>query len=411
MSVVPSQRGPDLPERGTQAEDSSGEASQTLDVTASGSQGSPPLSRPASSPLRVFENDELVAFRYRIRGLLGRGGMGEVYEAEDLELRERIALKVLRRELAERPGALEQLKREIALARKVSHPNVCRLFDVGFHLRTGASGSERICFLTMELLQGESLSALLRRTGALPPAEVLPLVRQLCEGLHAAHEAGIIHRDLKSANVLLVGARLGATPPRAVITDFGLARLVGESQATPWEPSTRPVGTPAYMAPEQLEGRPVTPATDLYALGIILFELLTGTRPFQGGDAWSTATQRLHAPAPSPRRLRPELKRRWETLILRCLERQPERRFQRALAVLAALPPRRGRCCPCRGSEAGAAKPSRSSPCSWGACWWAPTSHLRTRSSPARHPPGAPWPSSASWTGRGGPAPPRSRRC
>jgi serine/threonine protein kinase len=147
-------------------------------------------------------------------------------------------------------------------------------------------------------------------------------VRQLCEGLLAAHEAGIIHRDLKSANVLLIHARPG-TPPRAVITDFGLARLTDEVPGGPVEPDPRRVGTPAYMAPEQLEGKPVTPATDLYALGIILFELLTGTRPFRGEGAWSTATQRLHVPAPSPRELRPELDRRWESLILRCLEPPP----------------------------------------------------------------------------------------
>jgi tetratricopeptide (TPR) repeat protein len=327
----------------TFGEEASREASQTLDTTASRPEA--PTSLPAQAPpfLRVFEDDELVAFRYRIRGLLGRGGMGEVYDAEDLELGERVALKVLRRELAERPGALEQLKRELALARKVSHPHVCRLFDVGFHLRTGAQGPERLCFLTMELLQGESLSALLRRTGPLPPAEVLPLARQLCEGLLAAHEAGIVHRDLKSANVLLVPGRPG-TPPRAVITDFGLARLEDKAAVTPGGPGTRRVGTPAYMAPEQLEGGPLTPATDLYALGILLFELLTGTRPFQGEEVWSAARQRLHAPAPSPRALRPGLDRRWEALVLRCLERLPEHRFQRAHEVLAALPtPRRAR--------------------------------------------------------------------
>ncbi|MFY0563006.1 protein kinase domain-containing protein [Archangium lansingense] len=335
----------------TSGENTSGEASQTLDTTASRSEESTPLPTRATQSLRVFEDDELVAFRYRIRGLLGRGGMGEVYDAEDLELGERVALKVLRRELAERPGALDQLKREIALARKVSHPNVCRLFDVGFHLRTSAQGSERICFLTMELLQGESLSALLRRTGSLPPGEVLPLVRQLCEGLLAAHEAGIIHRDLKSANVLLVRGRPG-TPPRAVITDFGLARLVDEAAVAPTEPGTRLVGTPAYMAPEQLEGRPVTPATDLYALGIILFELLTGARPFQGEEAWSTALQRLHAPAPSPRERRPELDRRWEALVLRCLERLPEHRYQSAREILAALPAPRWASLPLPGIQA-----------------------------------------------------------
>lgn len=342
MSVVRSPRGRLPPEPGPQTADPSGEhtaseASQTLDTTASRSEGPAPLATSDSPSLRVFEDDELVAFRYRIRGLLGRGGMGEVYEAEDLELGERVALKVLRRELAERPGALEQLKRELALARKVSHPNVCRLFDVGFHLRTGARGSERLCFLTMELLQGESLSALLRRTGPLPPAEVLPLARQLCEGLLAAHEAGIVHRDLKSANVLLVPGRPG-TPPRAVITDFGLARLEDEAPVAPGTPGTRLAGTPAYMAPEQLEGGPITPATDLYALGIVLFELLTGTRPFQAEDVWNTARQRLQAPAPSPRSLRPGLDRRWEALVLRCLERLPEHRFQRAHEVLAALP-------------------------------------------------------------------------
>jgi serine/threonine protein kinase len=264
--------------------------------------------------------------------------MGEVYAAEDCELRERVALKVLRRELAERPGALEQLKRELALARRVSHPHVCRIFDVGFHLRTRAEGPERIAFLTMELLQGEPLSALLRRRGALPPEEVLPLARQLAEGLGAAHEAGIIHRDLKSANVLLVPAPAGGAP-RAVITDFGLALAADAASPEPAAPGTRLVGTPAYMAPEQLEGGPLTPSTDLYALGILLFELLTGARPFSGEDARATALLRLHAPAPSPRQLRPELDARWEALLLRALERAPARRFQSARELLAALPP------------------------------------------------------------------------
>jgi serine/threonine protein kinase/tetratricopeptide (TPR) repeat protein len=310
---------------------------ETLDATASRSH--PLTVRPERScaPTRVFEDDELVSFRYRIRGLLGRGGMGEVYEAEDLELRERVALKVLRRELAERPEALELLKREIALARKVSHPNVCRLFDVGFHLRSGASGSERICFLTMELLRGEPLSALLRRNGRLSHNEALPVARQLAEGLGAAHQAGIIHRDLKSANVLLVPSPTGGAP-RAVISDFGLARAAGESSTEPTGTGSRVAGTPAYMAPEQLEGGPITPSTDLYALGIILFELLTGVRPFQGDEAWSTATQRLHAPAPSPRKVRPELAPQWEALILRCLERKPQRRFQSTRELLATLP-------------------------------------------------------------------------
>jgi tetratricopeptide (TPR) repeat protein len=196
-----------------------------LDATASRSQPLSARPEPSCPRSRVFEDDERVSFRYRIRGLLGRGGMGEVYEAEDLELRERVALKVLRRELAERPGALEMLKREVALARKVSHPHICRLFDVGFHVRSGASGSERICFLTMELLQGEPLSTLLRRNGRLSHNDALAVVQPLAKGLEAAHQAGIIHRDLKSANILLVPAPTGGAP-RAVITDARLRGLL-----------------------------------------------------------------------------------------------------------------------------------------------------------------------------------------
>jgi serine/threonine protein kinase/tetratricopeptide (TPR) repeat protein len=337
MSFAPSESGAGSEKHGADATASFQEKSGTLEATASRSQALEPSPQPPSSASRVFADDELVAFRYRILRLLGSGGMGEVYEAEDLELRERVALKVLRRQLAERPGALELLKREVALARKVSHPNVCRLFDVGFHLRSSAAGSQRICFLTMELLPGEPLSSWLRRTGPLSHNEALPLVRQLAEGLGAAHHAGIIHRDFKSANVLLVPSASG-TAPRAVITDFGLARALDEESSEPVGPTPRFVGTPASMAPEQLEGGPLTPSTDFYALGILLFELLTGTRPFQGEDPWSIATQRLHAPAPSPRRFRPELDASWEALVLHCLERQPARRFQHAREVVAALP-------------------------------------------------------------------------
>ncbi len=320
-----------------EAESPTAEPGDATQPTVTVSRSLTPSTPPSSPSLRVLEDDELIAHRYRVRGLLGRGGMGEVYEVEDCELRERVALKVLRRELAEKPGALEQLKREIALARKVSHPHVCRIFDVGYHQRSRAGATERIAFLTMELLQGESLSALLRRHGPLSPDEALPLVRQLAEGLGAAHEAGIIHRDLKSANVLLVPAPSGGVP-RAVITDFGLARAAGDTSPEPAAPGTRLVGTPAYMAPEQLEGGPLTPATDLYALGILLFELLTGARPFTGEDGWSTALRRLHTPAPSPRQLRPGLDVRWEALVLRALEREPARRFQSARELLAALP-------------------------------------------------------------------------
>jgi tetratricopeptide (TPR) repeat protein/tRNA A-37 threonylcarbamoyl transferase component Bud32 len=285
----------------------------------------------------VFSSGETVASRYRLVRFLAQGGMGEVYEVEDLELRERVALKTVRPEAAADSLSVERFRREIQLARKVTHPNVCRIFDVSHHRQEGDSG--QIIFLTMELLEGETLSARLRRGGPLPPDEALPIARQICLGLEAAHQVGIIHRDLKPGNVVLVPARGGV---RAVVTDFGLARLEpGHPADHPGAPTLTVagglVGTPAYLAPEQLEGGEITTAVDIYALGIVLYEVATGTVPFLGDSLLATAVKRLKENPVSPRTHAPNLDRRWEAAILRCLEREPAARFASPLEVFAAL--------------------------------------------------------------------------
>ena len=284
----------------------------------------------------TFSPDELVAGRYKIVRFIGRGGMGEVYEAYDLELRQRVALKTVLPEIALDQQAIERFKGEIRTAREVTHPNVCRIFDLGFH-RRAPSGNE-IAFLTMELLSGETLAERLQLKGRMSPAEALPLATQIAAGLGAAHAAGIVHRDLKPGNIILASSREGRETPRAVVTDFGLARAAAADSLTVRSTaSTRIVGTPAYMAPEQIEGGKVTAASDLYSLGIMLYEMVTGALPFVGESPFSTAVKRLKEAPPSPRSFVPDLDSKWVAAILRCLERHPADRFASAGDVVKAL--------------------------------------------------------------------------
>jgi TolB-like protein len=289
----------------------------------------------------TFPSGELIAGRYTIVRLLGEGGMGEVYEAEDAELRESVALKIIRPQIASDPMILQRFRREIQLARKVTHPNVCRIFDVFHHLSSsgGTVPERRIAFVSMELLHGETLAQRLARGGRMSAAEALPIVRQLAAGLAAAHEAGIVHRDFKAANVMLVPDADPSRPPRAVITDFGLAQETNARTdgATPLTDPSLLLGTPDYMAPEQVEHGDITPATDLYALGVVMFEMLTGRLPFQGKTPVAVALSRLHQTPPSPRQLARDLDERWEQVILRCLERDPQRRFASTAELVAAL--------------------------------------------------------------------------
>jgi len=289
----------------------------------------------------TFPAGELVAGRYTIVRMLGEGGMGEVYEAEDRELGESVALKIIRPQIASDPLILQRFRREIQLARKVTHPNVCRIFDVFHHLSSsgGSTPDRRIAFVSMELLHGETLAQRLARTGRMQAAEALPIVRQLAAGLAAAHEAAIVPRDFKAANVMLVADANPSRPQRAVITDFGLALETGTATrgATPLTDPSLLLGTPDYMAPEQVEHGEITPSTDIYALGVVMFEMLTGRLPFQGKTPVAVALSRLHQRPPSPRQLAPDVDARWEQVILRCLERDPAGRFASTAALTAAL--------------------------------------------------------------------------
>src|SRR6185295_786574 len=288
-------------------------------------------------PLPVFHQDQLVAGRFKIVRLIGQGGMGAVYEAEDQELGGHIALKTVHPEATIDPRTVERFKQEIYLARKVTHPNVCRIFDL-FHHQALPSDDE-IVFLTMELLPGETLAQRLRRAGRMSTAEALPLVRHMAAALGAAHQAGIVHRDFKPSNVVLVPSKDNPDDVRAVVTDFGLAHTSGEDRSAVLSVTGagEALGTPAYMAPEQLSTDETTAATDIYALGVVMYEMVAGQRPFAGDTPFAMALQRLQRPPVSPRVLIPDLDPRWEATILRCLERHPADRFVTATDVVRAL--------------------------------------------------------------------------
>ncbi|HET9282327.1 MAG TPA: protein kinase [Candidatus Angelobacter sp.] len=274
----------------------------------------------------------VISHRFEIIRMLGQGGMGQVYEAFDLELGERVALKAIRPEISSDLRALSRFRREVQLTRRVTHPNICRTFDIDHHTITESAVQSEITFLTMELLEGETLADFLRRTGKLRTVDALPLVLQMIEALSAAHSAGIVHRDFKPSNILLISSD---TTVRAVVTDFGLARTLSlheassaESFATSFTGSWELLGTLVYMAPEQIERGEATVSSDIYSLGLVLFEMVTGRRPFFDSVPFSEAVKRIKEPAPSPREFVPDLDPRWEAAIRKCLEVQPKNRFE-----------------------------------------------------------------------------------
>ena len=280
-----------------------------------------PESEPAASVSSELPMP-LLADRYELLGLLGVGGMGSIYRVRDRELDEVVALKMLRKDLVSAPEILERFRREVKLARRVTHRNVARVYDIGEH--------EGDKFLTMELVDGESLGALVAREGALPFARVVEIVSGICAGLTCAHAAGVVHRDLKPDNVLI------ASDGRVVLTDFGIARAFTETGSG----STLGlvVGTPAYMAPEQVEGRQdVDAVADVYALGVVLYELLTGQRAWPGGAPLAVATARLVADPPDPRRVCPSIPPAVGALVLKCMARRREDRFPSIEAFVTAL--------------------------------------------------------------------------
>lgn len=266
-----------------------------------------------------FVPGTVLAARYRIVGLLGKGGMGEVYRADDLKLRQPVALKFLPPGLAGDPGRLARFHNEVRVARQVSHPNVCRVHDIG-----EVDGQH---FLSMEYVDGEDLQSLLSRIGRLPFDKAVEISRQICTGLAAAHERGVLHRDLKPANVMIDGRG------NARLTDFGLAVISSEPGAVGGI-----AGTPAYMSPEQTQGKAASVRSDVYALGLVLYEIFTGRQAFKGDSVQQTLRLQRETPPVKPSSHVKDLDPGAERLILRCLEKDAARRPVSALAVSAALP-------------------------------------------------------------------------
>jgi hypothetical protein len=270
---------------------------------------------PESTPLRP---GSILGARYRIIGLAGRGGMGEVYRAEDLKLEQTVALKLLPEVVSHDANRLSRLIDEVRIARQVSHPNVCRVYDIG-----EADGRH---FLSMEWIEGQDLASVLQTEGRLPADRAMFVARQLCAGLVAAHDHQVVHRDLKPANVML--------DARGVvrITDFGLAAV---ASAVRGEQARG--GTPHYMSPEQLAGETVGLPSDIYSLGLVLYELFTGRQGYSGESLQEIMQQRRERPAP-PSRIAPDIDPAVEKLILRCLETDPARRPPSARELIDVLP-------------------------------------------------------------------------
>ena len=291
--------------------------------------------------------DDTLCGRFRVLAYLGEGGMGRVYKAVDLELKQQIAIKVIRSDIVDIPGVLSRFKREVNATRVVTHANVCRTFDLETHSPSeGEAGrlGTSITFLTMELLVGETLAQRIHRTGALPSEQVRVFATQIARALQAAHAAGVIHCDLKPSNIFLSGS---ANDPRVVVTDFGIAKLIRAQEQTPSSSFTASglsgsaaVGTPFYMAPEQIETGDCSPASDLYSFGLVIYEALTAQKlsPYRrthneiettlGRLTVLPGTEQLHAIEPA-----------WIDIIARCVQPNPNDRFENAEQLASSLEP------------------------------------------------------------------------
>src|SRR5262245_34338932 len=266
-----------------------------------------------------FAPGHVLGGRYCVVSLLGKGGMGEVYRADDLTLEQPVALKFLPESLVRNEAAVARFRNEVRVARQVSHPNVCRMYDLG--------EAEGQFFLSMEFVDGEDLGSLLRRIGRLPSDKALEIARKLCAGLAAAHEKGVLHRDLKPANVML------DSRGQVLLTDFGLAGVAGEIAG-----NDITSGTPAYMAPEQLAGEEVTIRSDIYSLGLVLYEIFTGKLPFESDTLAGLQRARRETTPTSPTTLVADIDPVVERVILRCLQAKAALRPPSAVSVAAALP-------------------------------------------------------------------------
>jgi tetratricopeptide (TPR) repeat protein/tRNA A-37 threonylcarbamoyl transferase component Bud32 len=272
-----------------------------------------PKTETANMPIKELTMGSTFAGRYQIIEELGHGGMGRVYKVFDTDIKEKIALKLLRPEIALDKETVERFSNELKLARKISHRNVCRMFDLG--------KAEGTTFITMEFVPGEDLKKFIRKSGQLGAGRTVSIAKQVCEGLTEAHRLGVVHRDLKPQNIMV------DEEGNARIMDFGIARSIRAKGITG---AGVMIGTPEYMSPEQVEGKEVDQRSDIYSLGIILYEMATGHVPFEGDTAFTIGVKHKSERPRNPRELNPQLPEDLSRVILRCLEKDKVKRYQTA---------------------------------------------------------------------------------
>jgi serine/threonine protein kinase/tetratricopeptide (TPR) repeat protein len=278
------------------------------------------VTRTIETPVEGFARGTTFADRYEIIEELGKGGMGRVYKVNDTEIKERVALKLLKPEIASDESTIERFRNELKIARKISHKHVCRMHDIG--------REEDKFFITMEYVEGEDLKSYIRKKERLSTVDVIGIAKQICEGLEEAHRLGVVHRDLKPQNIMI------DKQGDAKIMDFGIARSLEAPGVTV---TGVMIGTPDYMSPEQAEGEEADQRSDIYSLGIILYEMVTGSVPFRGDTAFSVALKHKTQLPKDPRKLNPEISENLSRLILICMEKDRERRYQTAKDLLADL--------------------------------------------------------------------------